>query len=390
MNNPNRVKVTSFRAIKISKQWNNPNRVKVRSFRAIKISKQWNNPNPNPRWLYAYNCQLENIRRVQRNWSWACMQEHRGRVRRYKAAYKAKLENKLNAGLTKDIEECERILDVINITLVRRQAEMEVQREGRLRKQEKQKKGWFSGWFFGGGEESDQDDQDDGNLAMKLKSAMTEEEKQKLHDAIGYSDGGPPPSYPEDFVDILMKFLLKHLTVTVTDESVGGACVLQIKLEHVTSAVENRSGATALRVKSSVQSFIVEGYAVNGSLPRLVSSEIATGGAPLLAVMFETNPLDKSCDQRVKVLAQPLQIMYHAHTIIQITDLFAPPKDISLQQLQATALSQLEVVKERSVTGLQAAIDNHSILDLDLSFAASHIIIPENGLYAEYVYLSVQ
>lgn len=76
---------------------------------------------------------------------------------------------------------------------------------------------------------------------------MTDEEKEKLHEAIGYSESGPPPSYPEKFVDILMKFLLKHLTVTVTDEDTGGACVLQIKLDQVTSVIENRSGASALR-----------------------------------------------------------------------------------------------------------------------------------------------
>lgn len=334
-------------------------------------------------WHYAYNCQLENIRRVQQNWSWEHMKEHRARCQKYKVAYKAKLENKLSGSLSKDIEECERALDVINITLIRRQTEMEVQREGRLRKQEKQKRGWFSGWFFGGGEESDTEDKEEGNLAMKLKSAMSDEEKQKLHEAIGYSESGPPPSYPEKFIDILLKFLLKHLTLTITDEDTGGACVMQMKLDEVTSVVENRSGASALRVVASVQSFIVEGYALEGSVPRLVSSEIATSGAPLLAVMFETNPLDQKCDQRVTVAAQPLQIMYHAQTIIQISDVFAPPKDVSLQQLQAAALNQLEVVKERSVTGLQAAIDNHSVLDLNVSFAASHIIVPENGSYSE-------
>lgn len=76
----------------------------------------------------------------------------------------------------------------------------------------------------------------------------------------------------------------------------------------------------------------MEGYPVDGSVPRLVSSETTTSGAPLLDVTFETNPLDKKCDQRVNVVAQPLQIMYHAHTIIQISDVFAPPKDVSLQQ----------------------------------------------------------
>ena len=39
-----------------------------------------------------------------------------------------------------------------------------MQREGRLRKQEKQKRGWFSGWFFGGGEESNAEDKEEGNL----------------------------------------------------------------------------------------------------------------------------------------------------------------------------------------------------------------------------------
>ncbi|XP_050687793.1 intermembrane lipid transfer protein Vps13-like isoform X2 [Eriocheir sinensis] len=334
-------------------------------------------------WHYAYECQLENIRRVHQNWSWEHMRQHRARCRQYKAVYKAKLENKLTSALTKDLQDCERTLDVFNITLVRRQAEMEVQREGRLRKQEKQKKGWFSGWLFGGGDQTTDDDKDEGNLAMKLKSAMTDEEKQKLHEAIGYSDSGPPPSYPEEFVDILLKFLLKQLTIRVTDEDTGGACVLHLKLDQVTSALENRSGASAVRVKASVQSLTVEGYPVEGPVPRLVTTETTTSGAPLLDVTFETNPLDKACDQRVKVVAQPIEVMYHAHTIIQISDVFAPPKDVSLQQLQAAALNQLEVVKERSVTGLQTAIDNHSILDLNLSFAASHIIIPENGSYAE-------
>lgn len=76
---------------------------------------------------------------------------------------------------------------------------------------------------------------------------MTDEEKEKLHEAIGYSDSGPPPTYPENFVDILLKFLLKNLTIRVTDEDTGGACVLQVKLEQVTSTLENRSGASALR-----------------------------------------------------------------------------------------------------------------------------------------------
>lgn len=85
-------------------------------------------------------------------------------------------------------------------------------------------------------------------------------------------------------------------------------------------------------VKASVQSFIVEGFGVDGLPPRLVTSENATSDTPLLDVMYETNPLDKLCNQRVKVSSEPLQVVYDAATINQLADVFAPPKNVSLQQ----------------------------------------------------------
>lgn len=86
------------------------------------------------------------------------------------------------------------------------------------------------------------------------------------------------------------------------------------------------------RVEASVQSFIVEGYSLNDLTPKLVTSENTTSDTPLLDVTFETNPLDGLCDQRVHVSSEPLQIVYDAATVIRLADVFAPPKDISLQQ----------------------------------------------------------
>ncbi|XP_042203320.1 vacuolar protein sorting-associated protein 13-like isoform X2 [Homarus americanus] len=335
-------------------------------------------------WLYAYNCKLENIRRVHHNWSWKHIKEHRGMCHRYKAAYKAKLENKrLTTAQVQDIKESEYSLDVFNLTLVRRQAEMEVEREGELQRQEKQKRGWFSGWFFGSAEKESEDTaKDEDNLVKKLKAEINDEEKQKLFEAIGYSESGPPPDFPPEFVNLRLHFLLKQLVLTVTDEDAHEAIVTRVKLEQVASVVQNRSGADALRVEASVREFVVEGYCVDGSPPRLVTSQNIAVDSPLLDVTFETNPLDGLCDQRVQVSSEPVHVVYDAATINQLADVFAPPKNVSLQQLQAAALSQLEVVKERSVTGLQSAIDNHSVLDLNIAFAASHIIIPERGSYS--------
>ena len=56
------------------------------------------------------------------------------------------------------------------------------------------------------------------------------------------------------------------------------------------------------------------GYEQNGTRPVLVSSQnqIEEQKFALLDVQFETNPLDGSCDQRVRVGARPLEIIYDA------------------------------------------------------------------------------
>jgi hypothetical protein len=54
---------------------------------------------------------------------------------------------------------------------------------------------------------------------------------------------------------------------------------------------------------------------LNTSRPVLVqpvSRSSSTNLQKLLQVEFETNPLDKSCDYRVKVISQSLEIKYNA------------------------------------------------------------------------------
>lgn len=84
-----------------------------------------------------------------------------------------------------------------------------------------------------------------------------------------------------------------------------------------------------------MQSFDVAGLRQEGAvgdLPLLVESLCVSEGIPLLDIFLETNPLDQKCDTRLRLVAQPLNICYHSATVAQVTDLFAPPKNISLQQ----------------------------------------------------------
>jgi hypothetical protein len=80
-------------------------------------------------WRFAYTCVLEeNVRRRRRNWQWSNIKAHRTLVRKYVALFKSKLSaRKSEASVDKSIEECEELLDVFNITLGRRQAEVQVE-----------------------------------------------------------------------------------------------------------------------------------------------------------------------------------------------------------------------------------------------------------------------
>lgn len=76
---------------------------------------------------------------------------------------------------------------------------------------------------------------------------MDDEEKKKLYDAIGYSEAGIPPEYPEEFEDIQLEFLLKQLVVIITDDENDGAAVTKAKLNTVTLNLKRRSAADAMR-----------------------------------------------------------------------------------------------------------------------------------------------
>lgn len=86
------------------------------------------------------------------------------------------------------------------------------------------------------------------------------------------------------------------------------------------------------RVAVKIDQFTVFGFQQQSIFPQLVSSENLLEGGELLDVLFETNPLDKKCDQRVHIKFLPIKIVYDAQTIIKITDVFKPPESLALEQ----------------------------------------------------------
>lgn len=119
------------------------------------------------------------------------------------------------------IAHCEKILDVFNITLVRKQVEVKLARRGVETAPTENKGGWlsWSGWF--GGEAaagSSEGALTSAGIAQKVEEALTADEKRKLYKAIDYKEDDIPLSYPDEFEEYVLNFHLGILKLIIRDE----------------------------------------------------------------------------------------------------------------------------------------------------------------------------
>lgn len=82
-----------------------------------------------------------------------------------------------------------------------------------------------------------------------------------------------------------------------------------------------------------IQDFTTDGMEQDGLIPQMITSDTQSSKIKgLLDIKFETNPIDKKCDQRIEVIAMPIKIIYDAQTINKIVNIFKIPSDTSLDQ----------------------------------------------------------
>ncbi|XP_031336343.1 vacuolar protein sorting-associated protein 13 isoform X2 [Photinus pyralis] len=330
-------------------------------------------------WLFAYNAVLDDVRRRRRNWSWEHMKAHRLMCENYAKLYQQKLtQKKLSSEAQVHLQKYEEELDIFNIVVTRQKIEVEVARLGKLNAQ-KEKKSWFSSWW-GGGSEGDKSTNSD-DIVKKLEEAMTPDEKVRLYQAIGYQENSTPLEFPEAYIDNSCTFILRLLEIQVEDDSLASR-VLSIELTSVKCRVETRAAASALKVAVAVDALSILGVEQDELIPKMVSSVVQPGeSGHLLDVLFETNPLDKLCDQRLHVKAKPIQIVYDAMSINNTVSVFSAPQSSALEQLSVAAGNGLNNFKEMSAVGLQHAIEQHNVIDLKIDLCAPYILLPYGGKY---------
>lgn len=333
-------------------------------------------------WKFAYTCVLEEeVKRRRRNWDWTHMLNHRNLCREYANVYQCKLtsKGKMSSQQQAVLDKGERHLDLLNLVVIRQRIEFEVDRLGKLEAEAKKSRGWFSSWWGGGGGKDEE--LSEGTAIMKqFEKAMTPEEKEKLFRAIDYQENSAPLHLPAEYVAVEAMFKLDKLQVSLNDQSE----VLRASIDNVGVGLKQRPSANAIRVDVKMQAFTVTGVRQDDFLPKLVSSEVVTSDINLLNVVFETNPLDGSCGQRIKLVARPLQIVYDAQTVLDLVDVFKPPAEsTALTTLQAAAENKLSDLKEKSALGMQYAVHQHTFIDIDVDIPASFIIIPHSGKYRQ-------
>jgi vacuolar protein sorting-associated protein 13A/C len=120
-----------------------------------------------------------------------------------------------------NLQACEKALDVFNLTLVRKQVEVKVEREGKQKAENEKKQqsgGWF-GWstWFGDANSSASAGGSMGDIAQKFEEALTPAEKAKLYAAIDYSENALPLDYPATYQEYQLKFRLHTLMLNIRD-----------------------------------------------------------------------------------------------------------------------------------------------------------------------------
>ncbi|PAA77695.1 hypothetical protein BOX15_Mlig010693g5 [Macrostomum lignano] len=410
--------------------------VTMNKYRKYRIKPGTDRLTATEKWRFAYKVVCSEVVRRRRNmWSWERMKSHRAACRAYTKLCKKRLKKEKYDSAA--LERYEMELDGFNIILCRQLAEGLVRKE----KYSKKKKdspggksgGWFSGWFGGSSkEESAQAGQSDSIIdSVRAEfERMSPEERAQLYTVVNYKEDAPQlSSFPRNYEARSMKFNLGGLNFLLHD---GGQQVLKFQLQGVTANLGQYPSSDCLKVQAFISSVSLWGAGAAGSAPCMIrtlvqqqqqrdvqpftvgrsSIESASSsddtGDRLFQLNFDMNPFDATdnaqtasssspssatatseeqsseariVNNRIRLVANPVEIIYDAETVIKIVDFLEPSEEIRFRELSAVLSNQLESVKGMTATGLKHMIEQRTYTDISVDLKPSHLILSETGRY---------
>ncbi|CAG7785731.1 unnamed protein product [Allacma fusca] len=339
-------------------------------------------------WKFAYRCVVEEeVRRRRQNWDWNHLKQHRKLCKAYaNAYYEKKIAKKPKPDIEATVAHCEKVLDIFNITLVRKQVEVKLARRGATVQPTEKKGGWmsWSGWF-GRSEEQQGTAATSGSqrTAQKIEEAFTPAEKKKLYGVIDYNEDALPLDYPKEFEEYVLDFQLNQLKLIIKEDSQTSnyTHIIDLVVRGLLASISTRPVKSGIRVSVDLEDIFSKGIAKKGrDAPYILKTKKHAGiNGKLLTMRFQNHPLDKNVDQEIVVKAQPVEISYHAKTIQELVKCFALPRKIQLSGLQAAVVTTLEEWRLQLASGLQHMLDRRGVVEIDVEMIAPILIIPQDG-----------
>ncbi|CAF3978777.1 unnamed protein product [Adineta steineri] len=330
------------------------------------------------RWKFAYTAILhEEIRPRLSSYKWENIKSHRDRVREYHKVYFHLLNGHKSKKQQHHAQELEKKIDVFNLIYIRRRTEIEIIKK----KTEHKDQSWwdrFTGLL--------KHDSKHENSEFTLDNAMMANEKKKLYDAIGYSEDKRSLNYPEEYVDIDLSVRLHMLELNVwsniNDNDTQFKVIATIVVPDAGLNFKRRPAKPAFLIIADLTTCQVFGVQqIDDNRPVLVEQRTQLEQKNLLHIEYETNPVDKPSDNRIRIFLQSLAITYDAFTVNKIVDCFQPDKKRNLQGIKEVAYSTFDDVKYQSHFFFNYSLKNIQATDIDIDLQSSYFLLPENGIY---------
>ncbi|CAF0704730.1 unnamed protein product [Brachionus calyciflorus] len=317
------------------------------------------------------------------------------RTRRdYVNILKKKAKNQKLGPVDAEIEaRCEDILDVFNLMLARKQADVEI---ARIAQQEAKTKSTWWGWISTTTSSSDSDEKS----KLDEEISLSTDEKSKLYEAIGYTEESNYEDYPEEFVGLKIKFILKKFEIKLIDGEyktieqqtyISNTNLLHLTVENMEANLVQLPVIKGFKISSSVKSILLTGSSFDSSIeqrrekisdskpPIMIEPELKQ--QDFLEFNYQLNPRDTTCSKRFTLCSKSLRFVYHATTVNNIVYFFRPTDHISSSQkkFKNAALRTISKVKQRSILYMKNNLQNIQQMELNIDIQPSYLLVPEKG-----------
>ena len=298
------------------------------------------------------------IRRKKKEFSWKNIEDACKKRKLYTKLYRMKLLDELDASSDQQLEKLEKDLNLLTIVMARSKAEIETKTILESRKN-KVKPGWFSSWF---GDSSTNKD-----VIQQFKNEVTPEEKKKFYQAIDYEENSLLEIYPPEYIAYRFNFNITLFQISIKDDN---ATLVNMTLDLYRLEGYFRPTSLNVFVKNDLDSLAIVGMNKLTILEHKHDKEF-------LSFKFEMNPLDKQFDFAVDLFMKSATIIYDIETINHLFQIFEPPENISLEEIQTYAQYKFGDLKQMTSLGLEYAIQKHKQLKLNILLDPSFVIVPK-------------